>query len=464
MKTKSYSLLLLLCGVISSCTTFSGSHPDKVDNAKKAIETCQYKPTETKFIKTFDNDGVDAAIGFLETGRFEQLIGNTTLSQKKYTKATDYVAKSEAEAKIRVRNILKDTQATLLSDKERYYYITDYEITFLYAYQALNYLKQHDLENAAVSIRNLSYAQYATFQAKDLATQTRDTNYQELSHVNSRQISSNISNSKQYRQLATIASRVRNSYENAFGYYLEAIIYQSYDTDLNNANLSMSNAFRVVPDNPYVSADYQQIKKAFDSGGNIYPQDQGKLVIIYESGWVEPLKKFDIPKTIFFQQAGVQKISLPYYGSYNLAQNADIQIFKDNKLIDHGKSALLVDTTAMAAKSLSDQYPAIVTREVLRLVTKTAISVAAIRSSGDNAALAVIGTSIYNLATTEADQRSWNLLPKNVDLFSKNLAVGKYTLKINNKSTTVTLKPQKITLVWLTKEGCYEQILLNQVL
>lgn len=226
----------------------------------------------------------------------------------------------------------------------------------------------------------------------------------------------------------------------------------------------MSNAFRVVPDNPYVSADYQQIKKAFDSGGNIYPQDQGKLVIIYESGWVEPLKKIDIPKTIFFQQAGVQKISLPYYGSYNLAQNADIQIFKDNKLIDHGKSALLVDTTAMAAKSLSDQYPAIVTREVLRLVTKTAISVAAISSSGDYAALAAIGTSIYNLATTEADQRSWNLLPKNVDLFSKNLAVGKYTLKINNKSTTVTLQPQKITLVWLTKEGCYEQILLNQVL
>ncbi|MDE5003141.1 hypothetical protein NAI78_13180, partial [Francisella tularensis subsp. holarctica] len=76
-----------------------------------------------------------------------------------------------------------------------------------------------DLENAAVSIRNLSYAPYATFQAKVLATQTRDTNYQELSHVNSRQISSNISISKQYRQLATLARRVRNSDENACGYY-----------------------------------------------------------------------------------------------------------------------------------------------------------------------------------------------------------------------------------------------------
>lgn len=118
----------------------------------------------------------------------------------------------------------------------------------------------------------------------------------------------------------------------------------------------------------------------------------------------------------------------------------------------------------MAAKSLADQYSAIVTREVLRLVTKIAISVAAIKSSGDYVALAAIGTSIYNLATTQADQRSWNLLPKNVDLFSKNLAAGNYNLKINNNTTTITLQSQKITLVWLTKEGCYERILLKQVL
>lgn len=31
--------------------------------------------------------------------------------------------------------------------------------------------------------------------------------------------------------------------------YLEAVIYQSYDTDLNNANLTISNAFRIVADN-----------------------------------------------------------------------------------------------------------------------------------------------------------------------------------------------------------------------
>lgn len=463
MKLKTI-FLFTICSIISSCATFSGSHPIKVGNAKKAIESGKHKPVETKFLKTFGDDGVNASLGFLETGRFEQLIGNTDLSQQKYNEATNYVAKSEAQAKIRVRNILKNAQATLASDKELYYYISDYEITFLYAYQALNYLRQHDLENAAVSIRNLSYAQYATFQAKDLADKTRNDNYKQFNHVNSNKVSSDILRSKEFRQLNSIANKVNNSYENAFGYYLEALIYQSYDTDLNNANLSMSNALNVVPNNPYVQEDYKQIKNAFDRGGTVYPKGKGKLAVIYESGWVEPVQRFDLPITIFFQQAGVQKVSLPYYKPYNLAQNADIQVYKDKELVDQGKTSLLVDTTAMAAKSLSDQYPAIVTREVLRLVTKTAISVAAIRSSGDYAALAAVGTSVYNLATTQTDQRSWNLLPKNVDLFSRTLSSGDYTLKVNNSAEKVTINPQKITLVWITKEGHLLRVLLNETL
>lgn len=464
MKLFKYLPLYIISLVISSCSTFSGSHPSKVNHVKEAIETKQTAPIEDKFLEAFDDGGINASVGYLETGRFEQLLGNTNLSQQKYNKATDSVAKSEAEAKIRVRNILKNVQATLASDKERYYYISDYEITFLYIYQALNYLRQHDLENAAVSIRNLSYAQYATFQAKDLSEQASNANYSEFRHVDSGQVSSNISNSKEYRQLVNTANKVKNSYENAFGYYLEALIYQSYDTDLNNANLSMSNALNVVPNNPYVQADYKQMKSAFDRGGNIYPHGQGKLVVIYEDGWVEPIKKFDLPIIIFFQQAGMQKISLPYYGNYSLGAGADIEVLDKNKIIAHDKTALLVDTTAMAAKSLSDQYPAIVTREVLRLITKTAISVAAIRSSGDYAALAAIGTSIYNLATTQADQRSWNLLPKKVELFSKNLNKGVYTLKINNYLQQVSVKPQKVTLIWITKEKGFEKILLNEIL
>ena len=464
MKFKNLSVILLSLSMVG-CATFSGSHPSKVENAKKALEANTPASIENKFLHTFDDDGVNASLGFLETGRFEQLAGNIDTSMEKYAKATDDVAKSQAEAKIRARNIVKNIQANLSSDKERYYYIPDYEVTFLYIYQALNYLKMNDLENAAVSIRNLSYAQYATFQAKDLQEAAQNTNSSDMSHVNSNEISSRLNKSKEFKQFSAIADKVKNSYENAFGYYLAALIYEAYDTDLNNTNLSMQNALSVVPNNPYVQKDAADINKAFYGKGSLYDGNQGKLVVLYENGWVGPIQRFDLPITIFFQMAGVQKISLPFYESYSLNQaSTSVEVLKNGEPIVTGKTALLVDTTAMAAKSLSDQYTAIVTREVLRMITKTAISVAAIKNSGDYAPLAAIGTSIYNLATTQADQRSWNLLPKSVGLFSTSLDEGIYTVRINGKLETISIKSHTTTLLWKLREGGYDNTVYSGTL
>lgn len=86
---------------------FSGSHPSKVDNAKQALQNNSASIIENKFLHSFAEDGVNASLGFLETGRFEQLVGNVDTSLNKYSKATAYVTKSEAEAKIRVRNVIK---------------------------------------------------------------------------------------------------------------------------------------------------------------------------------------------------------------------------------------------------------------------------------------------------------------------------------------------------------------------
>ncbi|WP_212789350.1 COG3014 family protein [Francisella halioticida] len=456
MKFKLF-LVFCLCLIISSCATFSGSHPHQMAKVKQSIDENHPRMIEASFLESFDATSINESLDYLETGRFEQLLKNDRLSLHKYAKATDYVVKSEFEAKIRVRNILKDAQATLTSDRERYYYIPDYEVTFLYAYQALNYLMKHDLENAAVSIRNLSYAQYATFESKKLS----NNNLDDYNQVNSNKVYSNLSRSKQYRQLYSIANKVTNSYENGFGYYLAAIIYQSYDTNLNNANLSMKNALGVIPGNPYVQKDYAQIHQAFNQGGSIYKQGQGKLVVIYENGWVEPIQKFDLPIIIFVQYAGIQKISLPYYAPYSLGRSANVVVYNKDKKVAQGQTALLVDTTAMAAKSLSNRYPMIVTREILRLIAKTTMSITAIKSSGDYGALAMIGISIYNLATPQADQRSWNLLPRSVDLFSTGLDQGQYTVRVDNKIEKVSVEPQRVTLVWIVKEQSFEKILFK---
>lgn len=154
-----------------------------------------------------------------------------------------------------------------------------------------------------------------------------------MRHVNTTKISSEINTSNQYRQLSSIASKINNSYENAFGYYLAAMIYQAYDTDLNNTNLSMQNALSVVPNNSYVKHDAERVKQAFDGAGKLYDNNQGRLVILYENDWVESLQKFDLPIILFFQVAGMQKISLPYYKTYTLGSPASIDVMKSGRSV-----------------------------------------------------------------------------------------------------------------------------------
>ncbi|APC97265.1 hypothetical protein [Francisella frigiditurris] len=457
-------LYIYFFSFITGCATLSSSHPDKIKPAKDSIRSGVPKKEEQNLRKVFLSESVDSPIGFLEVGRFEQFAGSVDTSQKNYNKATDYVAKTQTQALIRVRDIISGIQSVALSDKERLYRIQDYEITFLYIYRALNFLINKNIEDAAVSIRNLSYAQYATFESKQLAQDIKRTTKQDIRGGESQYITRDFVNTKQFRDTQEIASKVVNSYENGFGYYLEALIYQAYDNDLNNVHLSMKNASRILPNNPYVSKDYEQVRKAFYGEAPLYKDNQGKLVLIYEQGLVESIKRFDLPIIIFARMAGVQKISLPYYDKYVLEPSVGVKVFKDNNLVDSDKTSLLVDTTAMAAKSLSDDYPAILSREIARVIAKVTASVAAIQSSGDYGALAAVAATAYSQLTTVADQRSWLLLPNNVQLYSINLDQGYYNIEIDGKIRKVKVQHGKNSLLWITKVDKYDQVMFNSVL
>jgi len=461
--SKLYFLLIIF--ILASCSTLSESHPDKIKLAKQAIQSNTTSKQEKKLLEAFaSNDNQDAAIGFLELGRYAQLSGNVDTSQEKYLQATKYVAESKAEALIRVRNLVKETQSTLSSDKERYYYIPDYEITFLYAYRALNFLAQNNLEDAAVSIRKLSYAHYATYEINQFGNDIQRDNKKDFSMVNSSDYAANILKTSEYKDLEHVSSRVANSYENAFGYYLESIIYQAYDNDLNNAQLSMKNAARISPANPYIARDYKKLEAAFNGTDKLYDDNYGKVVILYEQGFVAPIKRFDLPIILFFRYVGMQKVSLPYYDKYKLEPPVSIQIMKNGVLVDTSKTSLLVDTTAMAAKSLSESYNAIVSREVLRLIAKTSISAAFIEASGDYKGFTMIGTSAYNAFTTVADQRSWNLLPNNIQLYTKDLPVGEYTVDAGGLKKGFEIKPYRNTILWVVEEDKYKKMMLNKVI
>jgi uncharacterized protein len=246
-----------------------------------------------------------------------------------------------------------------------------------------------------------------------------------------------------------------NAYENAFSYYLASILYEAFDTDYNNAYLSMRNAQRVAPDNPYIKDTLADMKRAFD-GGSAYDQGNGRLVVLYEHGFVAPRMEFGL--TLYLGDLGLQKLTVPYYSAQlpkGHFHDINVQgLGSVEKVHKDGKTSLLVDTSLMAAKSLSESYPSIIAREVVRLVLKSTATAVATDQVGGWGNLA---GSLYSYLTAKADLRSWLTLPNNVQLYASQLPQGQYHVKTGYVDKEVTIHPNRTTLLWVVTIGKFDK-------
>ncbi|MFP3458335.1 hypothetical protein R0J89_18990, partial [Psychrobacter sp. SIMBA_152] len=73
----------------------------------------------------------------------------------------------------------------------------------------------------------------------------------------------------------------------------------------------------------------------------------------------------------------------------------------------------LVHLEALAAKTLEQQVAGRVSRQILRLVAKEKMRAELARSAGD---VGNILANLYNLASEQADTRSWLTLPNQISL------------------------------------------------
>lgn len=453
-KRKYYTLFpfLVFCLLLSGCATFQPPYPSRMASAKQELRKDQPQAAESTFISKFNKSG---SLYALEQGRLLQLNDKPKISLQEYAQVIDTIRADRMKAKIQASKILENTGALLTNDRELPFETPDYAMTFLYAYQALNYLSLHDLSNALVSIRQLSQAQ-SWIQSQHQFTQAAQ---QKMRRENGNQ-GVNLNNlefkdSPKIRSMYEQVKSVKNAYENGFSYYLASILYMAYG-DYNDAMVSIKDAKRLLPDNPYVRETFKQIQKGFNGEPSL-PSQHGRLIIIYESGFVEPMKAFQLPLPL--GRLGLQMISVPYYSSYGVDDihpfHTSIKTESGNHIIEHKPSALLVNTNQMAMKSLTEAYPAIITREVLRLILKSTATYTLQRESDKRHEVnwGLLLGSVYGIVTAKADQRSWLLLPKDIQLYTHPLKEGKYRLQINTHNYNIKINNQRTTLLWIVQIG-----------
>jgi hypothetical protein len=180
----------------------------------------------------------------------------------------------------------------------------------------------------------------------------------------------------------------------------------------------------------------------------------GQLVVLVEQGIIAGKQEVSIHLPIFTSHNDMRfySLALPNYQN-RLRQYSGLSLSYQGNTY---QSQEIVRLQSLAAKQLQDEMPAIVTRQVVRLVAKEELRQQMSRKGGD---VGNILAGLYNIASEKADTRSWSTLPDSIHILRLDLAPGQHEVELSingtNRTITVDINEDRQTLVKLTSIGRY---------
>lgn len=318
--------------------------------------------------------------------------------------------------------------AMLVNDNANDYDPRGYEKTMLPTMHALNQLDLNHFDAARIEVKKMYQSEQAI------------QNYNQAKYDYTRQEEDKLQKNKTDDYLSLEIKRnynfsdidspevlaLTNSYQSAFSHYLAGFVFEA----LNEPSLSRPgyvNAGKLQPTNKLIqqsidNLDKNQTKKA----------GYANLLIVQEVGHAPQIKSEEthIPIdlnlvnnqnsctnmiNVFYPKLIIDKLHQPVY-SYNLDNTTMIPTTMTN--ID-----------LMAARSLKDEVPYIILRNVVAASRNIALSQASC-STGGIGSLISLGTSIGSMFVDKADERNWNLLPSKINVDRVQLPYGKHKISL----------------------------------
>lgn len=381
----------------------------------------------------------------LELGRLNDLNNQNSNAQIDYETVYQQMENIRQAAKVQLSSGLEQSNALLTNDSVIAYEPAPYEMSMLHSYKALNYVFNNDIEGALVEVRRANKVQI------DALAQ------------NQGEIDATVKEAqKHYPSMDEIIKNVKNGYQNAFTFYLSALLYQS-NKQYDDAYIDYKKALEINPDNRYLQQgvmrlakqqgleqDLEQFTKRF--GQPKQATSNGEVVVIIEQGLVPQKDEFVLRLPIYTSRGDARfySLAMPVY-----KDSAFVPAIEQIKIASQNVSlSPLVRIEALAAKTLQEQTPARVTRQVLRLVAKEKVRAELARSGGD---VGNILANIYNLASEQADTRSWLTLPNQISVARTDITAGTHTLNIGNNHPDINFEVSKqgLTLIYLTSINNY---------
>jgi len=440
---KSRLLLALSALLLSGCaatTTFT-AYPSKINPLLNTVQAKQ--PIDLNACLLSECRSKDGILYDMERGRLAQILGNVDLSMQDFNAAMDRIKQNDEKAKISLSNISANLAAGALNDNAIPYGGAGYERVMLHHYQALNYLNKKDLEGAAVEVRRANVEQEDALKRHEEEIEEAQQRAEER-HATA--LTENPAINTVYAQMDEVAGKVKNSFQNAYTFYLSGYIWEAMQQP-NDAYIDYRKALEIYPDNTNLQKDVlrlaselnmtddlEALKARFAVTPASLPSGSAEVLVLFEDGFVPQKKEVKIALPV--PKVGLMTVAFPVYND-GWTPPRTLNVDEDGTLL--GSTEPICDFRALSVKALKEQVPVIATRQAVRLLAKGATTKLAREKLG---AVGELGMSLFNLIGESADLRSWISLPANAQVLRVALPSGTHRLNIvvDGETTPTTVE------------------------
>ncbi|GLS83345.1 COG3014 family protein [Paraferrimonas haliotis] len=441
LRNISYLVFALL---LTGCATNSlfMPYPAQLQGYQQQLSQGQSKPPTDLSAKINGEDGILYA---QEAGRIAQLNGDFEQSKGYYAAAIRAYNSADFDATISASNLTANASSVLLNDNALPYRGPGFERILVHQYQAFNYLMLGDMEGALVEVRRANELQ-------QMEQARYRKNNAELQAMENGAVTAEMNRLSK-------SSKATSSFLNAYSYYTTGLLHE-LSGEPNDAYIDYRKAAQIYP-NRYVEQElvrlarslgmqqYEEFKQKWGEAKTMQA-GQGRMVVIYETGFVPAKKEFSVP----FRIDGMwQTASMPTYANRNKhAASANIALGSNTRL----QAQPISDIDDLAVNALVEEMPAILVRQAARVYAKAETNQWAQRKNDSWGGVAM---EIFNIISERADLRSWLTLPSQAQIAQGYVEAGSYPLQINAKlAETIEIKSGQTTLVWAIQTGSHLRV------
>lgn len=404
-------VVLLSCSVTLAGCAYLQNYTVLSQQARMSLAVGNYPDALSVFPESSAR-GKDEILIRMERGVILQAMGRFEDSANEFERAVRKIRDSENRAVISASRTAAQAGTLIVNEQVLPYDGEDFEKVLIHALNAVNYVLGGDLDGARVEILNAYRRQdeLAEKHARDLMKAEEnlaDADWERSFQKTDRE---------GFEALREKAQSVLSIYQNAFAYYVSALVYE-LNREENDAYIDLKKAIRAAPGCRSIQQDLIRLSRELN-----FREDAQEWVKQFGEMEIESSPGIDVFVIFTFGLAPFKEaVSFPIPIGKGGFVFASLPVYRftpttihSGKVLGGGTSvetSLLSDTDAIAARNLLDKFPILFAKQIARSYLKAQASRSLSREYG---ALGALAGTVASAVTEQADLRTWSSLPKEI--------------------------------------------------